>query len=312
MNYSTRFGRAEFNVEKRNFYRYQRALFTKYAKKRKTVSYPFRGSLLKHLEFLQMGLLENKTALVFGLANSHSIAWGITQALHRAGAKIGISYAGPMLEKRVKPLAQEVGADFVEECDVSSDEALDQVFDKAAQHFGKIDILVHSVAFANREELQGKYYETSRAGFKTALDISCYSFVAMVRRAIPLFNPDASCLTVSYYGAVKAVPSYNVMGVAKAALEASVRYLAADMGPLGYRVNAISAGPIKTLAAAGVTGFKKMYSGFAEVAPLRRNVTQDDVGNAAVYLSSDWARGTTGEVHYVDSGYNVIGMSIGE
>ena len=255
-----------------------------------------------------MGILDGKTALVFGVANDHSIAWGISQALHREGAQLAFSYASEPLLRRLAPLAEKVGSPFLEPCDVSRDEDLDDLFGKVSRQLGKIDILVHCVAFANRDELSGPYYATSREGFRLALDISCYSFTAMIRQSLPLFNPGSSCLTLSYYGAEKAVPRYNVMGVAKAALEASVRYLAADLGPEGHRVNAISAGPVRTLAASGVTGFKQMYSEFPRQAPLRRNVTLDDLGNAATYLCSDRAAAVTGEVHYVDAGYNVIGV----
>ncbi len=256
-----------------------------------------------------MGILDGKTALIFGVANSHSIAWGIAQALHREGARLAFSYAVPTLLRRVAPLAKQVGADFVEPCDLARDEDLQSLFNKVSANLGKIDILVHSVAFANREELNGPYYATSREGFRMALDVSCYSFTSMVRHALPLFNPSSCCLAMTYYGAEKAVSHYNVMGVAKAALEASVRYLAADLGPLSHRVNAISAGPIRTLAAAGISGFKTMHREFIELAPLRRNITIEDVGNAAVYLCSDLAAGVTGEVHYVDSGFNVIGLA---
>jgi enoyl-[acyl-carrier protein] reductase I len=254
-----------------------------------------------------MTMLSGKTALIFGVANSRSIAWGIAQALHREGAQIAISYASPALLRRVAPLAKQVGADFVELCDLTSDDDISTLFTKVKGALSNIDILIHSVAFANRDELNGPYYATSREGFRLALDISCYSFTAIVRQALPLFNPGSSCLAMTYYGAEKAVTHYNVMGVAKAALEASIRYLAADLGPKSHRVNAISAGPIRTLAAAGVSGFKTMHREFTEVAPMRRNVTIEDVGNAAVYLCSDLAAGVTGEVHYVDSGFNVIG-----
>ena len=256
-----------------------------------------------------MGILEGKKALVFGVANNRSIAWGIAQALHREGAQLAFSYASAALLRRVAPLAEQVGADFIEQCDLSRDDDLESLFAKASAQLGNIDILIHSVAFANRDELNGPYCATSREGFRMALDISCYSFTAMVRHALPLFNPGSSCLAMTYYGAEKAVPHYNVMGVAKAALEASVRYLAADLGPLSHRVNAISAGPIRTLAAAGVSGFKAMHREFTELAPLQRNVTIEDVGNAAVYLCSDLAAGVTGEVHYVDSGVNVLGVA---
>jgi enoyl-[acyl-carrier protein] reductase I len=259
-----------------------------------------------------MGLLTGKTALIFGVANDHSIAWGIAQALHREGARLGFSYAGEALLRRVKPLAESVGSTFVEPCDVTKDEDIIAVFEKAKATFGQIDILIHAVAFAGREELAGPYYNVGRAAFLRTLDISCYSFTALAHYTLPLMKPGGSMLTLTYYGAEKAVPNYNVMGVAKAALEASVRYLANDLGPQGIRVNAISAGPIRTLSAAGVTGFKMMHSEFKSIAPLRRHVTIEDVGNAAVYLCSDLAAGVTGEVHYVDAGFNVVGVTMPE
>ncbi len=255
-----------------------------------------------------MNLLQGKTALVFGLANERSIAWGITQAMHAQGARIGISYAGEALERRVRPLAGQVGCTFVEECDVTKDEDIAAVADKAAREFGQIDILIHSIAFANRDELGGPFYATSREGFRMALDISVYSFIGLARAFQPILRPGGAMLCMTYYGAEKVVPHYNIMGVAKAALEATTRYLAYDFGPQGVRVNAISAGPIRTLAAAGVSGFKDMYRAFAEMAPLRQNVTIEDVGNAAVFLCSDMSPKTTGEVVYVDSGYNIMGV----
>ena len=257
-----------------------------------------------------MGLLDGKNALVFGLANDRSIAWGITQALHREGAKIGISYAGETLKRRVMPLAEQIGCQWVEECDVSKDEHIAATAEKAAAHFGKIDILVHSIAFAGREELTGPFYNTSREGFKNALDISVFSFVALAKAFQPMLNPGASLICMSYYGSVKVAPHYNVMGVAKAALEASTRYLAYDFGPQKIRVNAISAGPIRTLAAAGVGGFRDMYKHFADMSPMRENVTIEDVGNAAVFLASDLSARITGEVLYVDSGFNTIGVQM--
>lgn len=257
-----------------------------------------------------MGLLDGKNALVFGLANDRSIAWGITQALHREGAKIGISYAGETLKRRVMPLAEQIGAQWVEECDVSKDEHIAATAEKAAAHFGKIDILVHSIAFAGREELTGPFYNTSREGFKNALDISVFSFVALAKAFQPMLNPGASLMCMTYYGSVKVAPHYNVMGVAKAALEASTRYLAYDFGPQKIRVNAISAGPIRTLAAAGVGGFRDMYKHFADMSPMRENVTIEDVGNAAVFLASDLSARITGEVLYVDSGFNTIGVQM--
>jgi enoyl-[acyl-carrier protein] reductase I len=258
-----------------------------------------------------MGLLTGKTALIFGLANERSIAWGITQAMHREGAKIGISYAGEALERRVKPLAEQVGCKWVEECDVTRDDHIEAIAEKAKQEFGQIDVLVHSVAFAGRDELSGPYYNTTREGFKNALDISVFSFVAMARAVRPILKPGASLMCMTYYGSVKVAPHYNVMGVAKAALESSTRYLAYDLGPDKIRVNAISAGPIRTLAAAGVAGFRDMYKQFADVSPMRENVTIEDVGNAAVFLASDLSRRITGEVLYVDSGFNAVGVQIG-
>ena len=256
-----------------------------------------------------MGLLDGKTALIFGLANERSIAWGITQAMHREGAKIGISYAGEMLERRVKPLAEQIGCKWVEECDVTKDDQIDSIAAKAKKDFGQVDVMVHSIAFAGRDELTGPYYNTSREGFKNAMDISVFSFVALARAFRPVLRPGASLLCMTYYGSVKVAPHYNVMGVAKAALESSTRYLAYDLGPEKIRVNAISAGPIRTLAAAGVGGFRDMYKQFADVAPLRENITIEDVGNAGAFLCSDLAAGISGEILYVDGGYHTVGMS---
>jgi len=255
-----------------------------------------------------MGLLEGKTALIFGLANDRSIAWGITKAFHEEGARIGLSYAGEVLERRVRPLAESIACGFVESCDVTDDTQIQAVAKRAAEAFGQVDILVHSIGFANRDELTGPYYNTSRAGFHLAMDISVYSFTALAKAFQPLFRPGGALLTLTYYGAEKVSPHYNVMGVAKAALEASVRYLAYDFGKQQVRVNAISAGPIRTLAAAGVSGFKEMYRRYSEIAPLHENVTIDDVGQAAVYLCSHMAAKTTGHVLYVDSGYNILGI----
>lgn len=256
-----------------------------------------------------MDLLREKTALIFGVANDHSIAWGIAQAMKSEGARMAFSYAGEALERRVRPLAQSLDSSFVEPCDVSSDEQIAGLMEKVRAEFGKIDILVHSIGFALREELHGPFYNTSRKGFQTALEVSAYSLTALTRAALPILNPGASILTLTYYGSEKVLPNYNVMGVAKAALEASVRYLAADLGPQNIRVNAISAGPIRTLAAAGVSGFRGMHSRFREVAPLRRNVDIRNVGAAAVFLSSEMAAAITGEVLYVDGGYNIMGLT---
>jgi enoyl-[acyl-carrier protein] reductase I len=255
-----------------------------------------------------MKLLEGKNALVFGVANKRSIAWGITQALHEHGANVGISYAGEVLEKRARPLGESLGLKFIEPCDVTSDEQIEAVANKAEAHFGKIDTLVHAIAFAGRDELTGPFYNTSRKGFNTALEISAFSLVALAKAFQPLFNPGASIMAMTYYGSEKVVPSYNVMGVAKAALESSMRYLARDFGPQGVRVNAISAGPVRTLAAAGVAGFKSLYKKFQEYAPLMQEITPEDVGGTAVYLASDLSAKTTGEVIFVDSGYNIVAV----
>jgi len=256
-----------------------------------------------------MKVLEGKTALIFGVANKRSIAWGITQAFHEQGATIGLSYAGEVLDRRVKPLAESIGCTFVEPCDVTSDSEIENVAKKAGSVFGEIDILVHAIAFANRDELTGPYYNTSREGFHLAMDISVYSFTALAKAFQPMFRPGGSMVTLTYYGGEKVSPHYNVMGVAKAALESSMRYLAYDFGPQGVRVNAISAGPIRTLAAAGVAGFKTMYRKFTDVAPLRQEITAADVGKTAVYLCSDLAAKTTGQVVFVDSGYNILGVT---
>lgn len=255
-----------------------------------------------------MGLLDGKTALIFGVANDHSLAWGIAEAFHREGATLAFSYSMPGLEKRVRPLAESVGATFVEECDVSSDEAVDAVFQLAAEKLRKIDILIHSIAFAPREDLAGRFIDTTRSGFATAHDISVYSLIAITRAARPLMKDGGSVIALTYYGGEKVVPKYRVMGVAKAALDATVRYLATDLGPEGIRVNAISAGPVRTLAASAVSGIRGFIKVFAETAPLRKNVAKEDIGNAAVFLCSSLAGATTGEVLHVDSGYNILGM----
>ncbi len=256
-----------------------------------------------------MGLLAGKRALVFGVANKYSIAWGIAQALHREGCEIGFGYATAKLERRVRPLAQTLNSRLVEECDVISDTAVDQVFEKAHEVYETIDILVHSIAYAPGEELGGRFVHTSRAGFQTALEISAYSLVALAQRAENLMPEAGSILAMTSLGGERVLPNYNVMGVAKAALESCVRYLASDLGPQGIRVNAISAGPIQTLAAAGVSGFKALYRVHERVAPLRKLVTQADVGQAAVWLCSDSARMVTGQIIYVDSGWSILGYT---
>lgn len=257
-----------------------------------------------------MGLLEGRTALIFGVANQRSIAWGIAQAMHAEGAELGFSYAIPQLERWVRPLAESVNAGLIEECDVTDDAAIDRVFAKAEETYGKIDILVHSIAFANADDLGGRFVDTSRDGFKLALDVSAYSLVALARAAEPLMTEGGAIVAMTAYGSEKVLPRYNVMGVAKAALESCVRYLAYDLGPQGIRVNAISAGPIKTLAAAGVPGIRKMLRYAETIVPLRTAITTEDVGNLAVWLCSDWARAVTGEVVFVDAGWNIMGLTV--
>jgi enoyl-[acyl-carrier protein] reductase I len=259
-----------------------------------------------------MGLLNGRNALVFGVANDHSIAWGVARALHDEGAEVGFSSVESLIERRVRPLAESIGSTFVEPCDVQSDEQIQHVFARWSETHESLDILVHALAFARREDLEGSFVDTSRDGFALALDVSAYSLVALAREARPLLRRGSSVLTLSYYGAEKVVANYNVMGVAKAALEASVRYLAADLGPDGVRVNAISAGPIRTLAASGIAGFKRMYGEFAEIAPLRANITPEDVGRSAVYLASDLSSAVTGETLYVDGGFNILGVPTGD
>jgi len=256
-----------------------------------------------------MKLLEGKKALIFGIANKNSIAWGIAQVLHEHGAQLGFSYGFDLLEKRVRPLAEQLGVEFVEECNIEDDAQIEATFQKAGDYFGgSIDILVHAIAHAKREDLDGRFVDTSRDGFRLAMDVSVYSLVAITHAAAPLMSAGGSVLCLTYYGAEKVVPHYNVMGVAKAALEASTRYLAADLGPQNIRVNAISAGPIKTLSASGIAGFRKMLRYTEERAPLRRNVDQVEVGQTALWLCSDLSSGVTGEVIYVDAGYHILGM----
>ena len=256
-----------------------------------------------------MGLLEGKKALIFGIANEKSIAWAIAESFKREGASLAFTYANDMLAKRVIPLSEEIGADFVLPCDVRSDEDIATVFKEVQERWGGLDILIHSIAFANKEELKGTFLNTTREGFALALDVSAYSLIALVKEAAPLMEGrQGSVLALTYYGGQKVFPSYNVMGVAKAALEMSVRYLAEAVGPNGIRVNAISAGPLKTLAAAGVSGFNYIAGHVAEKAPLRKNITQEDVACSAVYLCSELSGAVTGEIHFVDSGYNIIGL----
>jgi len=259
-------------------------------------------------EGARMGLLEGKNALVFGVANDHSIAWGIAHALHAEGATVGFSSIESLIDKRVRPLADSIGATFVEPADVRSDADIERVFARWGETTDHLDILVHALAFAKREDLEGGFVDTSRDGFALALDVSAYSLVALTRAARPYLRRGSSVMTLTYYGSEKVVANYNVMGVAKAALEASVRYLAADVGPRNIRVNAISAGPVKTLAAAGISGFSSILNVYKERAPLRRNIETSEVGEAAAFLLSDAGRGITGEVLMVDAGFHITGM----
>ncbi len=254
------------------------------------------------------GLMQGKRGLIMGVANNRSIAYGIAKALHAQGAELAFTYQGEALHRRVEPIATEFGSDLVLPCDVTDPDAIDAVFNVLKSKWGGLDFLVHAIGFSNKEELDGRYIDTTPGNFALTMNISVYSLTALAKRAEPLMKPGSSILTLTYYGAEKVLPHYNVMGVAKAALEASVRYLAADMGPQGIRVNAISAGPIKTLAASGISGLREMLKWNEENAPLRKNVTIDEVGNSSLYLLSDLSSGVTGEIHYVDSGYNVIGM----
>jgi enoyl-[acyl-carrier protein] reductase I len=261
-----------------------------------------------------MGILAGKRALIVGVATDRSIAWGIAQAMHGQGAELAFTYGHEKLKERVEPLAASVGSQIVLPMDVTVDAEIDAVFAELARRWGHFDILVHAVAFAPREALAGGFTEsTSREGFRVAHDVSSYSLTALARGAQPLMaGRDGAILTLSYLGAVRSIPAYNVMGLAKASLEANVRFLAADLGPGGIRVNGISAGPIKTLAAAGIQGFRKMLGHVAQQAPLRRNVTTEDVGKAAAFLCSDMASGITGEILYVDGGFSHVGMSFPE
>jgi enoyl-[acyl-carrier protein] reductase I len=258
-----------------------------------------------------MGFLAGKRALIVGVATDRSIAWGIAQAMHREGAELAFSYLNDKMKERVEPLAVSLGSRLTMPLDVMVDGQIDAAFELLKGAWGHLDIVVHAVAFAPREALTGSFVAaTSREGFRIAHDVSSYSLTALARGAQPLMAGRAGALlTLTYLGAMRSIPGYNVMGLAKASLEANVRFLAADLGPLGVRVNGISAGPIKTLAAAGIPGFRKMLGRVAEIAPLRRNVTLEDVGNAAAFLCSDLAAGITGEILYVDNGYSTVGMS---
>jgi enoyl-[acyl-carrier protein] reductase I len=252
--------------------------------------------------------MQGKRGLIMGLANDRSLAWGIARALSDQGAELGFSYQGEALEKRVRPLASELGSDLLVDCDVSSMDALDATFEQIRQKWGTIDFVVHAIGYSDKNELRGKFVDTTMDNFLMTMNISVYSFVAVAQRAKELMPNGGSLLTLTYYGAEKVIPHYNVMGLAKSALETSVKYLAADLGPEGIRVNAISAGPIKTLAASGIGDFRYIMKWNEYNSPLRRNVTIEDVGGAGLYLLSDLASGVTGEIHHVDAGYNVVGM----
>ncbi len=253
-------------------------------------------------------LMKGKKGLVMGVANDHSIAWGIARTLRANGADLAFTYQGDVLKKRVGPLAEKVGSDILLECDVTDMASIDGVFGEIEKHWGKLDFLVHAIAYSDKEELKGRYIETSRENFNRSMDVSCYSLTAVCQRAEPLMSDGGSIITLTYYGAERVIPHYNVMGVAKAALEASVRYLAEDLGRRNIRINALSAGPMKTLAASGIGDFRYILKWNEYNSPLRRNVTLDDVGGAGMYLLSDLSSGVTGETHHVDCGYHIVGM----
>jgi len=255
-----------------------------------------------------VGIMAGKRGLIMGLANSRSIAWGIAKACADAGAEIAFTYQGDALKKRVEPLAEQIGGHVIGHCDVSDAATMDAVFEALGEKWGKIDFLVHAIGYSDKDELSGRYIETSAENFRNTMDISVYSLTALAQRAEKLMTDGGSIVTMTYYGAEKVMPHYNVMGVAKAALEASVKYLAVDLGPNNIRVNAVSAGPIKTLAASGIGDFRYILKWNEYNSPLRRTVTIDEVGQSALYLLSDMARGVTGEVHHVDCGYHTVGM----
>lgn len=256
----------------------------------------------------QMGLLAGKRGIIMGVANNRSIAWGIASKAAEQGAEIAFTYQGDALEKRVRPLAESIGSDIILPCDVTDGASIDAVFAELEKRWGKIDFLIHAIAYSDKSELTGRYVDTTPENFAMSMNISCYSFTAVAQRAERLMSEGGSMITLSYYGAEKVIPHYNVMGVAKAALEASVKYLARDLGPKGIRVNSISAGPIKTLAASGIGDFRYILKWNELNSPLGRNVTIEEVGNSGLYLLSDLSSGVTGENHHVDSGYNIMGM----
>ncbi|MBB3386505.1 MULTISPECIES: enoyl-ACP reductase FabI [unclassified Rhizobium] len=254
------------------------------------------------------GIMQGKRGLIMGVANNHSIAWGISKALAAEGAELAFTFQGEALGKRVKPLAAEVGSDFLLPCDVEDLASVDSVFDAVKQRWGKLDFIVHAIGFSDKNELKGLYANTTRENFTRTMVISCFSFTEVAKRAAELMTEGGSMLTLTYNGSTRVIPNYNVMGVAKAALEASVRYLAADYGPRGIRVNAVSAGPIRTLAGAGISDARAILSWNQRNAPLRKSVTIDQVGSSSLYLLSDLSAGVTGEIHFVDAGYNITSM----
>lgn len=262
----------------------------------------------KELTRNENGMLKGKKGIIFGVANDHSLAWSCAKALYSEGAELAFTYQAEALERRIKPLAESVGSKFVDMCDLGKDEDIAATFEKLGKHWNKIDFVVHAVAFANKKDLEGHFVDTTREGFGLALDVSAYTLVAVTRAALPMMTEGGSVVTLTYYGAEKVVQNYNVMGVAKAALEASVRYLAADLGEKNIRVNSISAGPVRTLAAMGIAGFRDMLKFVEQRAPLKRNVQADEVGKTALYLTSDLASGVTGECVHVDCGYNIIAL----
>ena len=264
--------------------------------------------LKKIIDNMNNNLLKGKKGLIVGVANERSLAWGIANSVFQAGGSIAFTYQSEALKKRIIPLANKVNSNFIYEFDVQNYEGTPAFFKKLSIDFGNIDFLIHAVAFSDKEELNGDYLDTTKDNFLKTMEISCFSFTSLIKNALPYLNSNASLLTLSYYGAEKVIPHYNVMGVAKAALESSVKYLAADLGKKNIRVNAISAGPVRTLAAAGISDFRYILKWNEYNSPLERNITLDDVGGAGVYLISDLSSGTTGEILHVDGGYNVIGM----
>jgi enoyl-[acyl-carrier protein] reductase I len=255
-----------------------------------------------------MGLMSGKRGVIFGVANDKSLAWGIARKLHEEGAELAFTYLNEVFEKRVRPLAESVGSEIIVGCDVSRDADIDGVFTEIEQKWGSIDFLVHSIAYASRDDLRQPFHMTSRDGFRVALDVSAYSLIAVSRAALPLLKNGGSIVTLTYLGSQRAVPNYNVMGVAKAALEAVVRYLAAELGEKAVRVNAISAGPIRTLAATGISNFSEIYGIMESRSPMHRTITQEEVGKSALYLLSELSTGVTGDIHFVDTGYNIVGL----